>query len=119
MHFCSMPMYLVAITIPSTMGRRPTPLIAMQPHTIIFRGCFAVRFMHSCLYYSPENLLTYTYVLAWLPNRQKVLSSLNRAFTYILQTAAEVPTGFSCASGHQSSAASCVPCTLLDQTTSI
>src|SRR6218665_579738 len=77
MHFCSMPMYLVVFTIPSTMCRPPTPPPAMQSQTIILRGSYTVRFRRSAgLISLPENLLTY--VLAWLPNRQKVLSSLDR-----------------------------------------
>src|SRR6218665_3258734 len=85
MHFCSMPMYLVSFTTPLTMCRRPTPLAEMQPQTtcIIFRGCFTVRFRNSSSNTSPENLLAY--VLAWFPNRQKVLSSLIRTFSHIPQ----------------------------------
>src|SRR6218665_839987 len=56
--------------------------------------------------------------LAWIPNNQKMLSSLNGTFSHIsqLQVAYCHATGFSCASGHQSSAASC---SLLDQTADI
>src|SRR6218665_3669789 len=83
MHFCSMPMYLVSLAIPLTMCRRPTPLAEMQPKTIIFRGYFTVRFRNSGLNTSPGNFLTY--VLAWFPNRQEVLSSLIRTFSHIPQ----------------------------------
>ena len=81
MRFCSIVTYLVALTIPSTMCRRPMPLADMQPQTMIFKGCFTVRFRHSGLNSSPGNLLTY--VWAWLTNKQKVLSSLNNIFSHI------------------------------------
>src|SRR6218665_2233376 len=61
MHFCSMPMYLVSFTTPLTMCRRLIPLPEMQPQTIIFRGCFTVRFRNSSLNTSPGNLLTYVF----------------------------------------------------------
>jgi len=122
MHFCSMLMYLVAFTVPSTMCRRPTPLAAMQPQ--IFRACYTASLSGSSTpVWTLHQESSHTCWPVCQTGREcfhrwtgPSPSSRNSSWR-----TASWRTGFSCASRHQSSVTSCVhvPCSPFDQTAGI